>query len=817
VEFGGWCENDFVEMKLILAQKNSEIQQFIKKYAESTLTYKQKFAQTFPYNGRKQMEPVEILVEHFHTGEGVICDPFSGSGIFPLVFSKSSKAFIASEWDLVWNRLSNAPWRVPKEEAELDLAYAALIVALEYRLQPLYETTCTCGTTHHFKYLDFDLDPLNYTNPTLQDRMGERGENVIYRGAYKCDCGAAEKHFDTFDSGTLGRVNTIPLSDFVQSFSESVLLENSRINITGVRRYHEQFSHRSLVALGIIKEEIQSLEERYTDETILFLEDVMLGCVAVGRYKDYRSSTQNLYHIPANRLREVNLFYEYKERFVKRKKNLFDESCPNESSAESVPIELCDYRELFAKQDKGSVEMICTDPTWVDGEPYFERSQLYAPWIDPTYSLEEETDRLNGEIVVTNSPKRVDKNEPEQWYTDIHEFFERARAPLMDYGLVVLYCATTSSSGRFITALNSLSAAAKAAGFEPMRRMAVNFDVDDPSMRQVAGATNILKDDTQFFFVKLPDKFRRWYLHVEGEPPIDLDEIGYEIAQHLFIKYQKPFAYSVWRDVFNRHVISEYSPSKTEFANQTSKLEALFNRICHHAEFSSGYVTRSDVSYAEAFNQGDPFIRMRNYLEKFLKTKGSQPFSYEELIQEISKYVDEGDRQLLAKQEYLGAHLNKLIRWRCELADNQYVARKPTMFKPKTGAKHPKQLLPEKKGEYDYVDFCADLLRKMGFTDVVRTVDIGDEGRDIEATDPQGRPGVIEGKHWKGGVGSEPIQRVSTYARAEGKEWSMAFASSHFTGGLTGGEFWANKLGVITYGGLEIDDLMRMYWPNYPK
>ena len=272
--------------------------------------------------------------------------------------------------------------------------------------------------------------------------------------------------------------------------------------------------------------------------------------------------------------------------------------------------------------------MIYTDIPWIDGEPYFERSQLYAPWIDPRYSLREQDDRLEGEIIVSDSPERENKNSTEQWYDDIQEFFENARQPLGDYGLVVLHCATTSSnSGGFITALNALSAAAKAAGFEPMRRMPVKFDVDDP-MRQVAGATNILKNEIQFFFVKLPDEHRRWYLNIDGEPPLDLDEIGFGIAQDLFKQYQKPFAYSTWRDEFNSHVIAEYSPSREEFADQPSKLKALFDRICHRAWFSRGYVTRSDLSYSQAINQVDPFIRVRNYLEKILKTKGSKPFSY---------------------------------------------------------------------------------------------------------------------------------------------------------------------------------------------
>ena len=155
------------------------------------------------------------------------------------------------------------------------------------------------------------------------------------------------KHFDASDQATLTRVNALPLTPFVLQFSNSILLENSRINITGVRRYHEQFPHRSLVALGIINDEIESLKGEFTEETIQFLEDVLVTCVTSGRYKDFHSSTQNLYHIPRKTLREVNLFYTYKERFTKRKKNLFDEASPRQSEVHSVPISLCDYRELL--------------------------------------------------------------------------------------------------------------------------------------------------------------------------------------------------------------------------------------------------------------------------------------------------------------------------------------------------------------------------------------------------------------------------------------------------------------------------------------
>ena len=142
---------------------------------------------------------------------------------------------------------------------------------------------------------------------------------------------------------------------------------------------------------------------------------------------------------------------------------------------------------------------------------------------------------------------------------------------------------------------------------------------------------------------------------------------------------------------------------------------------------------------------------------------------------EISEYLDEGDRQLLAEQEYLGAHLKKLIGWRCELADGKYVARKPTKFKPKAGAKHPNKLPPEKKGEYDYVDFCVNLLRMMGFTEVIRTVDSGDEGRDIEATDPGGRRGCVEVKHGFGAKRKTAVDRTipqTVSTMPERMEWN---------------------------------------------
>jgi hypothetical protein len=332
----------------------------------------------------------------------------------------------------------------------------------------------------------------------------------------------------------------------------------------------------------------------------------------------------------------------------------------------------------------------------------------------------------------------------------------------------------------FTRDLNAISVAAKASGYEPLRKVPVTFDsIHDPGMRMQQGATNTFQKSCIFIFTKLPDHHRRWYLdYDEDKSPVDLDEVGYHIARNLVsVKIDQgledsdgqedgvdgSIAYANWKQEFCRTVVERFSPSPEVFENQNKKIKAVFHRICAPLRpFSKRYLPRDDVSYASAFNQVDPLSRARIYMEKFLKAKGKESFTYEEMIFQISAYLEEGDIQLLRDSELIGSKLRQLVRWRCEAdkTGTKYTARTTAKFELKSGAKHPSKLPPETHGQNrkpDYVDFIVKLLQKMGYTDVIRTPNIGDEGRDIDATDPQGRPGAVEVKHWKNGVGSAPI------------------------------------------------------------
>jgi len=61
-----------------------------------------------------------------------------------------------------------------------------------------------------------------------------------------------------------------------------------------------------------------------------------------------------------------------------------------------------DFRDFLAAADNESVAFLLTDPPWGDGNPYFEKAQLYHPWLD--YSLASDRPRLSREFIITDAP-----------------------------------------------------------------------------------------------------------------------------------------------------------------------------------------------------------------------------------------------------------------------------------------------------------------------------------------------------------------------------------------------------------------------------
>lgn len=785
--------------------------------------YNQKKNQLFPYKGRRQNAPVRAVLDHFNPK--CVVDPFAGSGIFPLVFhSIEGLNWKASEWAPGLHRLASAPWRVPEDKERLSNHFDAICAQLEPLIRPLYTTQCSdCGADVVWTSFFFIGGPpevrLSTTANITHERSGPNGRSLIHRGAWKCTCGNGTSLFDAADEALLQGILAQPLSQWMQDRLGTQLIYNTRINLNqrGITT-QEFFVPRSLRALDIIR----GVLEQYPFTTTLekeFFRDVWLTCLNDARRKDAQSSTQQMFHRPPQVNRETNVFEAaqggFKYRFNQRFKVLYSEEYPQLSLENPESVIACkDFRAFFDEIQESSVSMILTDPPWTDGEPYFESDQFWGPWLPTQHVLSTDADRLAGEIVVSNSPDR-NMGMPE-WRASIREFFQKSSAALEDFGLLVLYTqgvvGNAGNQTEYLRAYNDLRLAARANGFEPIRRIAVEYDVEDPNMRQAQGAFNVFgSKEVLYFFVKKPIDQHEIYVLDKGEPA-SLEKIALEAANQLYRErgYRKFNKKMWWYALLDRCEKQGLGPD-------------VIQQVLEHRRELQHRVLQGWLLYSPRRHSipTSLHVRCKRSAEEFFRIKRSSnsSFSYVDYIWYLSEQISDEERG--KGNEFLSQMALGYLNWRCEQNPTTGLYSVSTQPRPSlpNNTSHPRNLPGESNDPnvYDYVDFCMDLLEKMGYTEIIRTPNSGDENRDIEATDEFGRRGVIEVKNHRNSIDRKPVQGVEAYRSKYGFEWAMIMSNSNLTGGRIGGQKWADDLGVTVWSGSELYEMVSIFWPSFPN
>ena len=92
--------------------------------------------------------------------------------------------------------MATAPFRGIPTEADITDSLEQISQIVMPVMDDIYKTRCpNCGAEFQFDGLFFDREPQEFFHTTLHERLGENGENVIFRGKYKCGCGCAKKNF----------------------------------------------------------------------------------------------------------------------------------------------------------------------------------------------------------------------------------------------------------------------------------------------------------------------------------------------------------------------------------------------------------------------------------------------------------------------------------------------------------------------------------------------------------------------------------------------------------------------------------------------
>lgn len=743
--------------------------------------------QTFPFVGRKNRNIAKIIIRHLLTEDGVVCDPFCGSGTFAYAALDCDKRVIANEWEPYANRMSTAPFRGVPPQNELNLGLEKFKKAVLPTISKIYRTKCpNCGNEIMFDGLFFDRNPEEYYNPTEHERMGNERENVIFRQKYKCVCGCKEKQYDDYDEEVRKEVEAM-----VVDFPNSTLIENSRLNFTAPEfvQYQNMFSKRQQIALTTIYNAIENLDNNVRT----FFEDAFFSIIQMAKYTDYRSKSQDN-HCPEIMLKENNIYYRFLEKLEDRKSYINDQNFANNV------IECMDFRDFLSQLDDKSIDLFFTDPPYGDNAQYFEHAQRVHPFMD--YDLSKDNDRLSKEVVISNAKSRTDKHSKQQFMKDIETLLKEAARVTKTHGYVVLYFRPEQRD--WITDLNTLKHFARKYGLEPL--ISIPIDNNDPSMRALASAAWTFKNDVCFIFLRLSEEESRWY-----EQDTDVDELIYLAAKAAATEQGNPFILSS----FNREMLAQFRRSdllKLAGANYSQKIMKILERytIKQDAQFRL-----NGLSPYELMNRDmNAEVRLREFAPIVIEelTDGGRGFTFEEYVIHLSSFMENGSREIIEKLHtanrlvpellsvYAKEDKEKGLFFAIELDDALDVA-------------NDDRIEIRTMDPSDFEKLIGEYFERKGYSDVKVIGRSCDRGVDILVTNIEGKYELVQCKRYRKGnnIGSTPIQRIDSYMRTRHAVKAWVITTSDFT---VEGKDEARITGVIAVNGDELINSLEVYFPG---
>jgi hypothetical protein len=358
---------------------------------------------------KKPWNIVASCIAAFSKPGEVVVDPFVGCGITAGEALRLKRRIIATDLcplSVFITRMTVTPY-TSQELGNYDRAVSALIANLWNRVDWAYQTTCkSCGA--NATALEFAYDSLNDQE---DPRQREWSLNQV-----RFRCKKNPKHEDwkkaeKSDRDLLEKVNHEKPSHIVP---QTRFLTNTRINIYDGMTVSDIFTPRASLVLSEIRYAIFNLKSEKTRELAKFALSCTLHLARMSHSR--RANFQNFF-IPKRDMRELNVLAEFstKSSEASAGKLKMSEALSSSKVTTSVEKVLSGEATAFVGQwdatklgdlvPESSVHYVHTDPPYVDQVPYLEVSLPYVSWLQLATETEYR-EKLNSEIILTNSPER---------------------------------------------------------------------------------------------------------------------------------------------------------------------------------------------------------------------------------------------------------------------------------------------------------------------------------------------------------------------------------------------------------------------------
>ena len=348
------------------------------------------------YWSQKAFNICDALIDSLSNKGDVVFDPFLGSGVTTLEAIKTDMSRCAigcdiNDMPLFISKLLLSVNTIPNIKKELERFISELNGLLHY-----YETTCpVCKKTGIITKVIFDKP----------ERTGSK--IVIKTINYQCGC--SKKGIKSADESDYEKMNMTPA---LKNISNTALIHNSKIAITEHDDIKNIFTGRNLSVL----DDILSLIDKYSTSYQPVLKYILMSVLHLCKITDKHSNSQWPLWIPKTDCVEKNIIDVYSKKIRKffgvipfMKENYADSELVDSyrSLSPCKCLLLQKGSQSITKQDipDDSVDLIVTDPPYLEQVLYSEYMQLYKPFLNLDYNLEDE-------IIVSSAPSR-NKNREE--------------------------------------------------------------------------------------------------------------------------------------------------------------------------------------------------------------------------------------------------------------------------------------------------------------------------------------------------------------------------------------------------------------------
>lgn len=463
---------------------------------------------THLYWSQKSFNVIDTLIENFTEVGDTVFDPFMGSGvtIFEAIKKNMKRKAIGVD-------LNEMPIFIGKALLEYSFKDNLEIELLDFihktsLLLTYYETKCpNCGWRATIERVVFDKPERTST------KIDIKTVNIDCPGCGRVVLDSNVQHFDDemFHNYNYNHVD-----------SEFIYVQNSKIAVVKNEKITNIYTSRNLKVL----DEIIAASKELSKDAEEIVKYVLMSFLHQTKITDARSNSQWPLWTPSKDGVERNvimLFEQRMKRFINALKTIKSTYSPNSLVSDFDELENGKaYLLQKPSQDiddnevpDNSVDLIITDPPYLDQVLYSEYMQLYAPILDFKFNLDDE-------IVV--SPGEDREKDKDNYYELLFDVFNISKNKLKVNKLMALYFHDSNLNvwHKLIKNLYKL-------GFDYKGQVHIQ---KNNTLKNIISPKNSLRGDLVLFF----NNTKQNRIYKDGKESIDEIEINIiKEAKHMIV------------------------------------------------------------------------------------------------------------------------------------------------------------------------------------------------------------------------------------------------------------------------------------------